>query len=393
MNRKRYGISGIGIAISAGSDLDTLYSSLSQGKPLFQNYQIFADDSLSYPVSRVDEEALDHGLSIRQLKKLDRFTIFSLTAARQALQDAGIEVNSEFCKYIGMMVGNCTAGWTYVEPMMYSLYTEGMEAVNSYVATAWFPAAPQGEISILYGLGGHSKTVSADRLSSGLAIAQSIQVLNSGHVEMMLAGGAEAPLNSLVFNAFLQTNLLSPSGSYFPFSSTSDGNLLGEGSVFLAIETIERAYNRGIVPHCEILAVGQGHSLTEAIYTCLTKAIVTPEDVDYIVLDGAGSPEKDDEEYAVIAEVFAANQRVWLSSPKSIYGELLGANIAASVAVACLSLEKQTVFPTVSDSQSIKPSPVGKHVIGNPEPATLNYILINGRDFEGRGIAILLSKI
>ena len=233
MKRKRYVISGIGLATPAGCSFEALYHNFYEGKQLFQSSKIFADESQLYPVSRVDDQMLDHGLSIRQLKKLDRFTILSLAATRRALEDADIDVNSEACKGIGIVVGNCTAGWKYVEPMMYQLYTEGMEAINSYVATAWFPAAPQGEASILYGLGGYSKTISADRLSSGLALAQSIKVLENGHVDLMLAGGAESPFSSLVYNAFLQSERLSPSLKYQPFSNNADGSLLDRKSTRL----------------------------------------------------------------------------------------------------------------------------------------------------------------
>jgi 3-oxoacyl-[acyl-carrier-protein] synthase II len=393
MKRKRYGISGIGLATPAGCTLKTVYDALSNCQPLFQLDEIFANDSRRYPVSRVDDRSLEHGLSLRQSKKLDRFTVLSLAATRRALEDAGIAVNSEDCQRIGTMVGNCTAGWKYVEPMMYGLYTEGMETINSYVATAWFPAAPQGEASILFGLGGHSKTVSADRLSSGFAVAQSLQVLDGGHVNIMLAGGAESPFSALVFNAFLQSERLSSSGQYLPFSPLADGNLLGEGAVFLALEDLNLARDRGVTPHAEILAVQYGNSLANAMHSCLRKASLSATEVDCIVLDAGGHPIQDEAEYLAIEEVFAANPQIYISAPKSIYGDLLGANVAASIAIACLSLENQVIFPTVDKSNTIKSPAIGKHIIEHPKPSILRNVMVNARDSEGRAVSVLLGKV
>lgn len=391
-NNKRCVISGIGLATSAGCDVKTFWNTLKKGKPLFRKKQLFGEDSPHYWVSDIDDQQLEHQLSKRQTKKLDRFTILSIATTRQALIDSNIEVNDKNRERIGIIVGNCTAGWTYVEPEMYKLYTNGMKDVGPYVATSWFPAAPQGEISILYGIEGYSKTVCADRISAGIAIEQALRVIQSGEVDTMLAGCSEAPLNSLVFNAYLQGGQISPTGNYQPFTPEADGNLLGEGAATLIIENAERAEARNAKIYCEILAIGKNSLLVEAMRSCLQAANVKGNEIDYVVLDATGEVKKDDEEYQAIKELLGENANLRISAPKSLYGNLVSASMAVNIAVGCLSLERQTVLPTAGEVEKIKPSSIGKHVVGIPENHPMKYVLVNERDEDGQSLVILLKK-
>lgn len=393
MNKqRRCVISGIGLATPAGCDKKTFWQTLEKGTSLFEKKPIFKEKDSSVPVACVDERQIRYGVPPRQAKKLDRFTILSIAAAHEALADAEIEINDENRDGIGILIGNCTGGWSYVEPMMYPLYTQGMEAINPYVATAWFPAAPQGEISILDKIGGYSKTISAERISAGLAVEQALRTIKSGRADVMLAGGAEAPLNSLVLNAYLQEGAISPSGQYQPFNPEADGSLLGEGAAILMIEESERAKARGAKIYGEIAATGKGTSLKEAMQACLEAAGIQKEDIDYVVLDGRGNPERDDEEYRAITEVLPENNNLRMSSPQSLCGNLIGASMAVSLAIGCISLEEQVLLPTPKNLGEIKTPMTGKHVVGSPEPRAIKYVLVNGRDADGQSLVVLLAK-
>lgn len=391
-NRRHCVISGLGLATPAGNNPDDFWQTLEKGSPLFQKLEVFAGNNPYQYVSQVDNELLQHDLTKRQLKKLDRFTILSLAAAKGSLEDSDFALNDESRQRLGIILGNCTGGWGYVEPMMYPLYTQGMEAINPYVATAWFPAAPQGEISILHRIGGYSKTIAADRISSGVALEQSVWIIQADKADAMMAGGTESPLSALVLNAFLQAGYISSQNQYQPFSSEADGYLLGEGAAILLVEAKEQAQKRGAKIYAEVLAIAKGNSLSNALHTCLSTAGLGAQDIDYIVLDAFGIAEKDDEEYQAIDAVLGTNSNLRMSSPKSMYGNLIGANMALDLAVACLSLERQTVLPTAIQTGTLKTAHTGKHVVGKPESCPLKHVLVNSRDQDGQSLVVLLSQ-
>jgi 3-oxoacyl-[acyl-carrier-protein] synthase II len=382
-------ISGIGLAVPMGCELQTCWQTLCQGEPLFSHS---IAPGPAYQTASIATDQLVHGLSGRQTQKLDRFTLLSMTAARQALLDANLVTDETNRDSLGIAIGNSTGGWGYLEPMVHALYTEGMEAINPYVATAWFPTASQGEISILHKIGGYSKTVSAEQLSAGFALDLALRVIRLGRVEAMLVGGAESPLNAPVLNAYRQSGQLSPSGRFQPFHRDADGRLLGEGAALFVVEPGDRAVSRGVTPYGEVLALGKGMSLVQAIWRCLRQAAVPAEEIDYLILDASGDQARDDAEYRAIGEIFAANAELRMSAPRSLYGDLIGADMAVDVVLACLSLKYQEILPTVGTPNSLKMPPVGKHIVGHSEAATIRYVLINGRDEDGQSLAILLGK-
>jgi 3-oxoacyl-[acyl-carrier-protein] synthase II len=384
-------ISGIGLASPAGSEVEEFVATLAQGKPLFESLAPSLDCSQLAYVARVNDDQLKHELTSRQLRKLDRFTVLAIAATRSALIDAQYELTENTCRSLGLLIGNCTGGWNYVEPQMYDLYTVGIESISPYVATAWFPAAPQGEISILYGIQGYSKTLAADRISSGYALELALWLIGTGRLDAAIVGGSESPLSHLVLNAFRQGGYLSEQATYQPFGADSDGCLLGEGAGMLLVEGLDKAVAAQRPIYAEVLAVAKAMELEQAMRRCLEIANVQAKQIDYLILDAAGTRAEDEAEYKAIAEVFSTNEQLRMSAPKSMYGNTLGANMALDLIIASLSLKRQMVLPTVKNTSTLPP-PVGTHVVGHPEYCPLHYILINGRDSDGQSLVILLQR-
>ena len=148
--------------------------------------------------------AVASGLARREVRKLDRFSLMAVAAARQALQDA--ELPPVATRACGVLTGNVLAGWTFTEPQLEALWKEGPKAVNPYLATAWFPAAPQGQITIHLGLRGFAKTVTTDRSAGAQALGLAYGRLLAGQDSWMLAGGVEAPCTPLVEEAWRQSD-------------------------------------------------------------------------------------------------------------------------------------------------------------------------------------------
>ncbi|MHC2295397.1 beta-ketoacyl synthase N-terminal-like domain-containing protein [Bradyrhizobium barranii] len=151
--------------------------------------------------SGVDEQALIAGTELgpRELKKMDRMAVLALFAARQAWRDAGCDDNDR--AICGIISGNAVAGWTFTEPQLRKLYSSGIDDISPYLASAWFPAASQGQISIHMKLRGYAKTIATDRCAGTQAVGLAAEAISAGRGERFLAGGAEAPLTPFVEGA------------------------------------------------------------------------------------------------------------------------------------------------------------------------------------------------
>ena len=151
---------------------------------------------------RVADEVLSRasGLSPRDIKRLDRFALCAVAAARTALTPMALDEDGR--RELGVIVGTMTAGWTFTEPQLRALYRSGLDEISPYLASAWFPAAAQGQITIHLGLGGHAKTLATDRCAGAQAIGYARQRMRSGQERYLLAGAAESPVTPFVLAAY-----------------------------------------------------------------------------------------------------------------------------------------------------------------------------------------------
>lgn len=385
-------ISGFALANAAGHERAELHAALSGGEARFSERAIFGATHRSERAGALDDAYFAAAVDRRSARKLDRGTLMAMAASDAAVADAHLHLEADADDRVGMLVGNATGGWSFVEPSMFELYGTGMHALSAYVATAWFPAAAQGEFSIRRKLRGYTKTIAADALSSGLAIDHAARLLANGRADAVLAGGSEAPLSALVYNAYRTAGLLSPRGRYQPFDENCDGRVLGEGACFLVMESRSHAAKRGARPYARLTAIGRGVNLLVAMRDCLARAQLPARAIDLVMLDARGVLESDRAEYAALAEVFGKREDLRLCAPKSMFGDLVGARTATDLAIGVLSILNQTVYPTARGGESPLPCSAGRHVIGSAEPAEIEHVLINARDEAGRALCFLLSR-
>ncbi len=243
-------VTGIGIVSPSGIGKRQFWANIKSGRSFIKEINRF--DSLLYPsriAGQIDELEKYGYFSERLLKKIDTFSHMALIASELALQDANIDIKKEDPNQVGIFLGNAIGGWLYAETELRDMYIEGREGVSPYMASAWFPAAPQGQVSIYYGIKGFSKTVVADRAGSLMALGYARKVLSKNKLNMILAGGTEAPVTPyslLCCNTYgmLSKNNSEPQKAYRPFDKNRDGFVIGEGSGVVVMEGIERARER-----------------------------------------------------------------------------------------------------------------------------------------------------
>jgi 3-oxoacyl-[acyl-carrier-protein] synthase II len=291
----------------------------------------------------------------------------ALIASELALQDAGIDIKNEDPNLVGIFLGNAIGGWLYAETELRDLYIEGREGVSPYMASAWFPAAPQGQVSIYYGIKGFSKTIVADRASSSMAIGYARKTLLKNKLNMILAGGMEAPITPyalLCCNTYggLSTDNAHPETSYRPFDKARSGFVIGEGAGIVVMENIARAKSRnanilafisGYSSNCDgvdrINPLESGLHLASAITHALSEAKLNPEDIDYISLDGLAVDAWDKSEVNALKSVFGEKAKnIPVSCPKSMFGNVLGASGAIDLITTILAMEHNVIPPTIN---------------------------------------------
>jgi 3-oxoacyl-(acyl-carrier-protein) synthase len=305
MNANTIVISGLGMASKAGSERDKfIQAAFHDGEALIEN---------------IDMELLPHGLTSRQLKKFDRFTILAISATKSAMQDACLNVTDENRDKIGLLIGNTFGGWSYVENQMYELCAGNMSAINPYVATAWFPAAPQGEISILEKIGGYSKSFSADNLSSAYAIEHAYELLVDGKLDIALTGGSESPVSDLITNSLIESGDI----------SVSQAELTAEGAGMLVIEKAKEALIRNKRPYAKINGFTFGKDQNSVIAETLAKYNLALDEVEII---SSSNP-----------AINSNNTNKAIKSFSRIYGKTYGAEFVLDVISACLLLADNSI--------------------------------------------------
>lgn len=366
--KERIAITGIGVVAPCGLKKETFWANLKRGVSFIDEITRF--DASLYPsriAGQVHQLDCYTHLSGRLIKKIDVFSHMALVASEQAIKDARMDLDNVDKRRVGVFMGNALGGWLFAETELRDMYMEGREGISPYMASAWFPAAPQGQVTIYYGFKGYSKTVVADKASSALAIWYGSKIIAEGKNDYVLAGGMEAPITPYALlcastNGNLSRNNLIPQRAYRPYDLYRDGFVLGEGSGIVILEKEAHARERNVPVYGFIKGVGfssdgyhyaryspDSSGLEYALQVCLDNAGWSKEEVDYICLDGEATVMGDFLETQALKNVFGHRIRdISLSAPKSMFGNLLGAQTALDLIATLLSMSHNTVLPTVN---------------------------------------------
>jgi len=399
---RRVVITGVGMVNPLGIGLDAVWTGLLGGASAIGPIRRF--DPAGLPVSLAAEIPQFDPLAFvprRLAVKSDRFAHYALAATDLALRDAGLDLAAEDPFRVGISFGNNSGGWDIVQRGFDEYYGQGPPMVNPWQATAWFPAAPQGFVSIRHGIRGFSKSFAADRASGSCALYFALRSIRWDHTDVVLAGGSEAPLTRLGVAAHVATGEVTratdPSSAYRPFAPGRRGLVLGEGSTVLVLEELSHAVRRGARILGELLAVEQRTgapsdptSSQRATLAALAAADRVPDDVDLLLPEAVGTVQGDATEEEAVRRVFAQDGGALppAAAPKAAYGHLYGASGATEVAVALAALRDRLVPPTVGASAGSG----DMRLSDRPLSADLDLALVNATSREGTAVATLVVR-
>jgi 3-oxoacyl-[acyl-carrier-protein] synthase II len=301
-----------------------------------------------------------------RLRMLDRVSQFALVAAAQALADAGLSFDGEDRARAGVFLGTSMGGAQTTDDGYFTLYANGSDRVKPYSILMAMTNAAASWIGIEYSLTGPNLTYATACSSSAVAIGEAARRIACGDVDVMLAGGSEAPLNlgTLIAWDAMKTlatpDLEDAAASCKPFAGNRTGLVLGEGASIVVLEEWQHAQARGARIHAELVGYGlctdPSHitrptpdGQAAAMQRALEAAAMRPDEIGYINAHGTATLINDATETAAIKKVFGKHAtRVAISSTKSMHGHLLGAAGALEFAAGVLALHRQTVPPTIN---------------------------------------------
>ncbi len=363
-------ITGLAVLSASGCEPEQFWNHLAAGQSALGPLTRVPANGL---VTRVAAEIRDFDPASEFGKEgdlLDRFAQMGVICARRALTDAGLPtLASDGWPYaperVGVLTGTGMGGICTQDQGFRTIYKDGAARVHPFLIPRTMYSAATSQISMQTGARGPSFTVSTACSSSTHALGEAWRLLRAGVVDMVIAGGSDAPLTFGVIKAWEAMRVLAtagddPSRACRPFSKDRAGLVLGEGAAMFVLERTADARRRGVRIHGELAGYGAsadaGHitqpsrdGAASAIREALHTAGLAPGDVDYINAHGTGTKLNDSTEIAAIKEVFGpAAGRLSISSTKSMHGHAMGASGAIELVATLLALHHQTVPPTAN---------------------------------------------
>ena len=366
--KRRVVVTGIGALTPIGLEVEGLWNGLHERRSAVRTVTRF-DPSLfrSHMAAELRDFAVEDHLEHKRARRLDRYGQLSVVAARMALADAGLRLEAEDRDRVGTMMGTALGGVGYAEEQLGNYLREGLRAVDATLALAVFGGAASCNIAIELGAHGPNSTNAMSCASGTIAIGEGFRQVRDGYADVMVCGGAEAPLAPLCYGAFALIRAMStrnddPARASRPFDKDRDGFVMGEGAAVLVLESRERAMARGARIYAELMGFGttnDAHHMTaprpdgaqaaRAMRLALADAGVAAHEIDYVNAHGSATPLNDPTETLAIKQVLGERARtVPVSGTKGYHGHALGASGAIEAAICALALQRRWVPPTVN---------------------------------------------
>ena len=416
MQLKRVVITGLGAVTPVGNTAPETWQALVNGvngiAPITSFDTTNFKTHFAGEVKNFDPEVI---FDRKEARKMDRYSQFSLCVAAEALRDSGLDLEQEDRSRIGVIWGSGMGGLLTMESEIIDFAKgDSVPRFNPFMIPKSIPSIAAGQISIRFGLGGLSYSVSTACSSSSHALGSAFDQIRLGHAEVLLTGGADADVTYTGIGGFnslhaLSTRNESPETASRPFSKSRDGFVLGEGAACLILEEYEHAKARGAKIYAEIIGVGmtsdayhmtapdpEGKGAERVMRQALKDADIEPEQVDYINTHGTSTPLGDVTEVNAIKRVFGDHvYEMNLDSTKSMTGHLIGATGAVEALACIMALKDGIIPPTINHD----PDDVDENIdyrinftFGKAQKRDIKYALSNTFGFGGHNACLVFRK-
>jgi 3-oxoacyl-[acyl-carrier-protein] synthase II len=411
MSKRRVVITGMGVITPLGVGLEQSWKNLLQGRSGIRKITQF--DVSQFPTQiagEVDGFVPEDFIALKEIKKMDRFIHFALTAANMALDDSGYVISEQNAERVGVFVGSGIGGLRTIEHYHSVLLEKGPKRITPFFIPMLVVNLASGQISIKFGAKGPNSAVATACATGSHAIGDAFKIIQRGDADLMIAGGAESvitPLGIGGFNAMkaLSTRNDEPDKASRPFDRDRDGFVMGEGAGIIILESLESASQRSANIYAEIVGYGMSadaYHITspapggEGAARCMTIALedggAEPSEVDYINAHGTSTKHGDELETSAIKTVFKEHAyKLLVSSTKSMTGHLLGAAGGVESAITVMSIFHGIVPPTIN-LDNPDPECDLNYVPYQSKELPIRYALTNSFGFGGTNACLLFRK-
>ena len=414
---KKVVITGMGIVCPVGSGIDFAWNNLLKGKSGIRNITEFDTTDVASKIAGIPQRGTEPGdfnpdsvIDVREQRKMDLSIIYGLTAAHEALQDAGLVDYTGDKDRVGVAVGSGVGGLSTIADTYEEILKNGPRFVTPFFVPKCVVNMTAGYISIKYGFRGPNIAMATACATGTHSIIEGASIIERGDADIMVCGGTEAAacrLGMVGFSALraLSTRNDDPEHASRPWDQARDGFVMGEGAGILVLEEYEHAKARGAKIYAEVAGSGMtadAHHITapapngeggkRAMELALKSANMKPSDVNYINAHGTSTGLGDVGELVAVKDLFAGVD-VCMSSTKSMTGHLLGAAGAIEAIFCALAIRDNIVPPTMNLENPIEEVGDFNLVPNQAQKRTVDVALSNSFGFGGTNASLILKRV
>lgn len=367
--KRRVVVTGMGVVTPVGNSLDTVWNNLIAGKSGIGPNTLVPEGEITCKIAGLcnDFVAEDY-MDKKDARRMDRYTQFAVAAAKMAYEQSGLYEGAVDPNRFGVVVSSAAGGIGTIETQLKNSLEKGFHKCSPFLVPMMICDIAGGWIAIAYNAKGPNQSVVTACATGANSIGDAYRMIQYNEADVVMAGGAEAPITSLSVAGFYTMRALSPryddpEKASRPFDKSRDGFVISEGAGVLVLEELEHAKARGANILGEIIGYGRtadandivapcadGNGAARAMQLALDDAGIKSDKVDYINAHGTSTPLGDVAETMAIKRVFGdyAQNGLVVSSTKSMTGHMLGATGAVEAVVSLLAIQNRTSPPTIN---------------------------------------------
>ena len=411
MTKRRVVVTGLGIVSPVGLNTDENWQNIVAGSGGIG--QITHFDATGFPSTIAGEVKgldLDQYLPPKDSRKMDRFIQLGMIAGIQAFKDSGLEVTEANAERIGVHIGSGIGGIGSIENTTLTLHEKGVRRVSPFYVPGSIINMISGNLSIMYGLKGPNLAMVTACTTATHAIGDASRLIEYGDADVMVAGGAEAPITPTGLAGFGNAKALSfrnddPAAASRPWDAERDGFVIGEGAGVVVLEEMEHAKARGATIYAEVVGFGMsgdayhmtsppenGEGAARCMNNALRNAGLNSDQVDYVNAHGTSTPLGDKAETKALKLSFGDYaKKVAVSSTKSMTGHLLGAAGGVEAIYTALAVHHQIAPPTINLTHP-DPDCDLDYVPGSARKMKIDVALSNSFGFGGTNGTLVMRR-
>ena len=407
---KRVVITGVGVLSPIGNDAKTSWENALNGvNGIDKITRIDTDPYNVHLAGELKDFNIENFIEKKEARRMDRFTQYALVAAREAVQDAKLEINEDNANNIGVWIGAGIGGMETFENAHNTLLNKGPRRVSPFFVPMLIPDMATGQVSIDLGAKGpNGSTVTACATGTN-SIGEAFKIIQRGDADAMITGGTEAPITDMAIAGFSASRALStnddPETACRPFQIGRDGFVMGEGAGIVVLESLEAAQARGANIYAEVVGYGstgdayhitapapEGEGGSRAMQAAIDDAGIEAKDIQYLNAHGTSTPVGDLTEVQAIKNTFGdAAKSLKVSSTKSMTGHLLGATGGIEAIFSALSIRDSRIAPTIH-VESPDPECDLDFVPNTAQDLDITYAMSNSLGFGGHNAVLVFKK-